>query len=228
MYDMASRWGHWERQGVAKSPCLDGGTAMKLIVASSKWYHIIKIACAGWFLTGHINSNASFGNVVARTVQSMPTCHYVTKAGSMRCKYCVISTCALILAQCLEVGNQQFWGVTQDVFYLFSFVLFFLYTWNLDEFFLLCGNKFSSTAPNPAAKQNLIKTKRLHRCLTHNNTPGALPPIEQTTTPTMIPLDKLMPRATRWSTQVIKTHTSPMMTFTPLPGGVQASARLVS
>jgi hypothetical protein len=36
MYDMASRWGHWERQGVAKSPCLDGGRAMKLIVASSK------------------------------------------------------------------------------------------------------------------------------------------------------------------------------------------------
>jgi hypothetical protein len=36
MYDMASRWGHRERQGVAKSPCLDGGSAMKLIVASLK------------------------------------------------------------------------------------------------------------------------------------------------------------------------------------------------
>ncbi len=36
MYDMASRWGRWERQGVAKSPYLDGGRAMKLIVASSK------------------------------------------------------------------------------------------------------------------------------------------------------------------------------------------------
>ncbi len=34
MYDMASRRGCWERQRVAKSPCLDGGRAMKLIAAS--------------------------------------------------------------------------------------------------------------------------------------------------------------------------------------------------
>jgi hypothetical protein len=73
---------------------------------------------------------------------------------------------------------------------------------------------------DPMAKQNLIKTKRLHRRLTRNNTPGAVLPIERTTTPTMIPLDEFMLRVTRQSTQVIQTHSSPMMTFTPLPGGV--------
>ncbi len=52
--------------------------------------------------------------------------------------------------------------------------------------------------------------------------------INQTTTTTMIPIDKLMPRATRRSKQVITPHTSPMTTFTPLPGGVQTSTRLVS
>jgi hypothetical protein len=36
MYDMASRWGCWERQGIAKSPCLDKGRAMRLIVTSLK------------------------------------------------------------------------------------------------------------------------------------------------------------------------------------------------
>ncbi len=72
---------------------------------------------------------------------------------------------------------------------------------------------------DPMAKQNLIKTKRLHRHLTCNNTPGAVPTIKQTNTLTMIPLDKLMPRARRRSTQVITSPTSPMMTFTPLPRG---------
>ncbi len=64
----------------------------------------------------------------------------------MRCKYHVISTCALILAQCLEVGNQRFWGVTQVVFSLFSFVLFFSYL-DIRQVFWLCGKKFSSAAP---------------------------------------------------------------------------------
>jgi hypothetical protein len=46
---------------------------------------------------------------------------------------------------------------------------------------------------DPMAKQNLIKTKCLHRCLTRNNTPGAVPTISRTTTPTMIPIDELTP-----------------------------------
>ncbi len=73
---------------------------------------------------------------------------------------------------------------------------------------------------DPTAKQNLIKTKCLHKRLTRNNIPGAVPQIEQTTTPTMITLNELMPRVTKGSTRVIKTHTSAMMTFTPLSGGV--------
>jgi hypothetical protein len=81
---------------------------------------------------------------------------------------------------------------------------------------------------DPMAKQNLITTKCLHRRLTRNNTPGAVLTIKRTNTPTMIPLDKLMPTARSRSTPVITSPTSPMMTFTPLPGGVQASARLVS
>ncbi len=81
----------------------------------------------------------------------MPTCNYVTKAGSTRCKYCIILTCASI-----HIGSMS-WNrksailgsgarcVYNSLFFLFS--SFCINTWNLDEFFWLCGEKFSSAAP---------------------------------------------------------------------------------
>jgi hypothetical protein len=72
-------------------------------------------------------------------------CDYVTKAGSARWKYCIISTPALILARCVEIGNRQFGGA-REIWFVCSFC-FFLRTWNFYEFFWLCGGKFSSAAP---------------------------------------------------------------------------------
>ena len=82
--------------------------------------------------------------------QPMPACGYIAKAGSKRCRYFKILTCASISASIVRSGNQWFWGWPGCCFCLsisFSFVFFVCPIRVLGVFLLLCGEKTSNAAP---------------------------------------------------------------------------------
>ncbi len=89
---------------------------------------------------------------------------------------------------------------------------------------------------DPTAKGNLINTKCTHQRQTHNNTPGEVPAITQVP-PQIIPKDVGTPHEKQRLTCVLTQRTYPTVEFTPgsikiplypIPGGIRASARLLS
>jgi hypothetical protein len=50
------------------------------------------------------------------------------------------------LAQCIEIGSQQFWGVVQDVFSLFFLFSFFAYV-KLKQDFLIVWQEIHQCSP---------------------------------------------------------------------------------
>jgi hypothetical protein len=91
-------------------------------------------------------------------------------------------------------------------------------------------------AQDPTAKRNLINTKCTHQCQTCNNTPSDVPAITQAP-PQIIPLDVGIPHEKQRLTRILTQRTNPTVEFTPgpiiippypIPGGIRASACLIS
>ncbi len=85
-------------------------------------------------------------------------------------------------------------------------------------------------------KRNLINTKCTHWRQTRNNTPGDVPVITRVT-PQIIPTDVSTPHKKQRLTCVLTQKTYPTIEFTPgpiiippypVPGGIRASAHLIS
>jgi hypothetical protein len=81
---------------------------------------------------------------------------------------------------------------------------------------------------DPMANQQLIETKHAHQSQTQNNTPGGVPAIMQDSSPTLKSPKPSASPTQHQSKRLLTPHPSPIVTFTPVPGGVQASTQLVS
>ena len=84
-------------------------------------------------------------------------------------------------------------------------------------------------ARDPTAKRNLITTAHIHQRKTQNNTPGALPKITQAQ-PALIQPDPSQTTTEKRRSTRKRGTTSPVIIIPParVPGGVRASARLIS
>ena len=82
---------------------------------------------------------------------------------------------------------------------------------------------------DPTAKQNLTTTACMHQRQTRNNTPGALPKITQAQ-PALTQPDPCQSTTEKQRSTRICGTTSPVIIIPPaqIPGGVRASARLIS
>jgi hypothetical protein len=89
---------------------------------------------------------------------------------------------------------------------------------------------------DPTAKRNLVNTTHTHQWRTCNNTPGAVPVITRATS-TVIHPNIVTPLLTQKLTRLKKQMMYPTVEFTQgpliippysIPGGVRASARLIS